>query len=1048
MAKLTMTRRSFIKAAAVAGAAAALLSSAAPMQGLAEEEEASSTSGATMKFRSGCRSCGKMECGSWVTLQDGKVVKVEGDETAMASMGNCCSKSQASLQQAYHPARNHYPMKRTNAKDEGPAAWERISWDEAVETIAEKVKELKEKYTAGCIFSIGGTSRIWCMGSYGGLGGIIGHSDTFNACEICKHPRWMTTGYTTNTAQSFMETVARPRCYVQWGGASELSNYDDSCRTTVDAAVKCDIQILTDPRQSSMGKEAGRRYRQDKSGFWCNIFPGTDSACALAWAQVIIENDLVDQNFARKWTNMPMLICDDLPGTKTTGHNATIMGQNRSNDSGYTITRMLKEADIKEGGEQGRLMVVDELYGTGKGSGAKHTYDNLVYYDVNTRMWEHQTVVPEELDRSYTDTQPNLYLAMHSQVMEESQFDFTTGDQYGKGKDDFYPALVTGGVEVTLKDGTKTTCYTVYEHLVEMLQDWTPEKATEICHVEPDVLREAALAYATRIDPSSGYGNGGIQYMLAIEHGGNCIQNVRSIDLCVTLTGNQDIPGGQRNTCAWPWSAEMIGTSCAERCDDSYSSLGGHALGYEDFPFWHSDGNPGYGDACCITRALNGDGPRQLHMGIQEAGDILSMSNPLATWNGGKQLDFFVSWDLWQTVNAGLADILLPAAHWLEITSPRKSQGASGHCGLTRKAITPPGEALFDGEGMSKLAKALGLAYAAGDNPWPDTRLEAESDYSYMSNPCQDYILDSSVSAQGVTWAEYEERVENTGWIDCKEYINWLYCRRFDNTTRSHTLYGDVGPRGINCGFTTNTGKVEIWSTVMENAYYQFDYEAGFLPKETIEQFADGLWIETEYLGQYDLPGYIPSPRSIRAWKKEDSSCGVGQTFGNKNIDDEMVALNDEYPLTLTTGRRQPTYFHSEHRQIPFLREQWTVPRLEINPVTAEKYGIEQGDWVKVTTNCGTVYLVADLFYGVKEDVVNAEHSWWYPELERAGKGIELSAINNLTDVKRQDRHIGTTNARAYPVQIEKSSCPDDDLIVSPDDQRLKDWMPVYEGRI
>ena len=106
------------------------------------ESSASTTSTSEVKrIRSTCRGCGKMECGVWVTVQDGRAVKVEGDESAYQSNGNCCTKAQASMQAAYHPDRLRYPVKRTNPKGEADPGWVRISWDEAYATIAEKFKE-------------------------------------------------------------------------------------------------------------------------------------------------------------------------------------------------------------------------------------------------------------------------------------------------------------------------------------------------------------------------------------------------------------------------------------------------------------------------------------------------------------------------------------------------------------------------------------------------------------------------------------------------------------------------------------------------------------------------------------------------------------------------------------------------------------------------------------------------------------------------------------------------------------------------------------------
>ena len=71
----------------------------------------------------------------------------------------------------------------------------------------------------------------------------------------------------------------------------------------------------------------------------------------------------------------------------------------------------------------------------------------------------------------------------------------------------------------------------------------------------------------------------------------------------------------------------------------------------------------------------------------------------------------------------------------------------------------------------------------------------------------------------------------------------------------------------------------------------------------------------------------------------------------------------EEYPITCITGRRIPVYFHSEHRQLPWCRELWPVPRMEINPETAAELGIEQGDWVWIESPWGKVRQTADLYY-------------------------------------------------------------------------------------
>ena len=235
MAKTLLTRRSFTKLAAVVGAAAGF--SAAPRQALAETSQPASATPEVKVVRSCCRACGKNECGVYVTVENGRAVKVEGDaDTAFHSMGNCCSKSQSSIQAAYHPDRLYHPMKRTNPKGEADPGWVRITWDEAYATIAEKFAELEERYGGECMFFMGGTSRIWTQHAYAAWGQLVNSPNALTAWQICKGPRHMATEMQSEFAYSWMATTDRPRVFVQWGTATEISNYDESCRTTVDIA--------------------------------------------------------------------------------------------------------------------------------------------------------------------------------------------------------------------------------------------------------------------------------------------------------------------------------------------------------------------------------------------------------------------------------------------------------------------------------------------------------------------------------------------------------------------------------------------------------------------------------------------------------------------------------------------------------------------------------------------------------------------------------------------------------------------------------------------
>ena len=110
--QLNTTRRSFLKLSAAVAGTAALAGAAGIQPGRAIAGEAAENAGEVKRVRTACRGCGKMECGVWVTVKNGRAVLVEGDESAYQSNGNCCTKSQASILAAYHQDRVLYPIKR------------------------------------------------------------------------------------------------------------------------------------------------------------------------------------------------------------------------------------------------------------------------------------------------------------------------------------------------------------------------------------------------------------------------------------------------------------------------------------------------------------------------------------------------------------------------------------------------------------------------------------------------------------------------------------------------------------------------------------------------------------------------------------------------------------------------------------------------------------------------------------------------------------------------------------------------------------------------
>ncbi len=131
-------------------------------------------------------------------------------------------------------------------------------------------------------------------------------------------------------------------------------------------------------------------------------------------------------------------------------------------------------------------------------------------------------------------------------------------------------------------------------------------------------------------------------------------------------------------------------------------------------------------------------------------------------------------------------------------------------------------------------------------------------------------------------------------------------------------------------GFNTPTGRIELYSTVLQR------------------------------LGDDPLPYYL-EPKFSKVSRPD---------------------LAEEYPLTVTTGARRFTSFHSENRQISRLRQIHRWPTALVNPVTAKEHGIEDGAWIFVENQLGRVKMKAQVSPTVKEDVVACDHGWWLPEAD------------------------------------------------------------------
>ena len=113
--------------------------------------------------------------------------------------------------------------------------------------------------------------------------------------------------------------------------------------------------------------------------------------------------------------------------------------------------------------------------------------------------------------------------------------------------------------------------------------------------------------------------------------------------------------------------------------------------------------------------------------------------------------------------------------------------------------------------------------------------------------------------------------------------------------------------------------------------------------------------------------------------------------------------LAKDYPF-ISTVRRTPHFFHSEHHQVPELRRRNPDPLVEMNREAAGELDIRDGDWVWIETPTGRIRQKAKLIDGIHPRVICNQHAWWYPEREGPDYGVWESNLNVIT---RNDRGQG-----------------------------------------
>ncbi len=228
-------------------------------------------------------------------VEDGRLVKIEGNPESIRNRGKICAKGNAGINQVYNPDRILYPMKRVGKRGEGK--WKKISWKEALDELTGKLKKLlDEGHPEKFMFHYGrmkaSDSKIVKNNFLEAFGtGTVG-----NHTSICEGGKW-TAQELTWGAHYDMNDVEHTNMILNFGCNfyETHTSHVQLAQRAVEAQAKGAKMVTFDVRLTNTGS---------RSDEWIPIKPGTDGAVALAMCNVIMNKGLYDKDFIETWTNV------------------------------------------------------------------------------------------------------------------------------------------------------------------------------------------------------------------------------------------------------------------------------------------------------------------------------------------------------------------------------------------------------------------------------------------------------------------------------------------------------------------------------------------------------------------------------------------------------------------------------------------------------------------------------------------------------------------------------------------------------------------------
>jgi anaerobic selenocysteine-containing dehydrogenase len=272
-------------------------------------------------------------CGARAIVEDGVFVALEPDPSHPTGRA-LCLKGKVAPELVYHPERLQHPLKRTRPKTDSDPGWQRIGWDEALDTTARELGRLaREHGPETVVFSCASPSTSAISDSLDWIQRLRRAFGSPNLCvsmELCGWGRYLAPLYTYGAPVPgvYLPDLENAGCILFWGYNPSVARLVHAT-ATAEALNRGARLIVIDPRR------AGLAHRADE---WLRVRPGTDGALALSILNVMIERGWYDRDFVQRWTNGPLLVRDD-------------------------NGKLLRESDLTDGGAAESYVVWDEASG-------------------------------------------------------------------------------------------------------------------------------------------------------------------------------------------------------------------------------------------------------------------------------------------------------------------------------------------------------------------------------------------------------------------------------------------------------------------------------------------------------------------------------------------------------------------------------------------------------------------------------------------------------------------------------------------------------------